>query len=315
MDAAGRGGRVRGSDAPERQYRVLSAYLRLARLPNVFTSLADVIAGIAIARHGRFEPSDLALVGASALLYPAGMVLNDFFDRELDARERPERPIPSGQVPARTAAALGFGLLAGGIALAALAGLPSLLVAAALAAAIVIYDARAKSTPLGPPFMGLCRGLNVALGLSVAGGVHTHDLPSAGLLLPLALALYTTLLTLLARDEVHGGSTRRARTLVALLGSLGVLYVIALAASSPAGLTPPALVFYAYLLVRGAIVFGPVWTASDAMAIRRSIGGGILLMPAVDSVAVAAAGHPLAAALVLVLRVPALLLKRRFAMS
>jgi hypothetical protein len=47
------------------------------------------------------------LVGATMCLYAGGVVLNDFFDRRLDAIERPERPIPSRRVSAASAAALG----------------------------------------------------------------------------------------------------------------------------------------------------------------------------------------------------------------
>jgi 4-hydroxybenzoate polyprenyltransferase len=293
---------------------VLSAYLRLARLPNVFTSMADALAGIAIARGGRVQGADLTLVAASALLYPAGMVLNDYFDRHVDARERPERPIPSGQIAPGVAAGLGFGLMAAGLAAAAVAGLPSLLAAAALAGAIVLYDAGAKSTPLGPFVMGLCRLLNVVLGLSVADAAW-DALPVAAYVLPVGLGAYTALLTQLARDEVFGGTTRRARAVVGAMAALVSVYLVALCGLSPAGFTVPSLVFGAYLAVRGTGVFGPVWTTSDAGAIRRSIGGGILLMPAVDAAAVAASGQPLLAGAVWLLAVPAQILKRRIAMS
>ena len=43
------------------------------------------------------------------------MYLNDAFDREIDARERPERPIPSGRIGAGPVFAIGFGLLAAGV--------------------------------------------------------------------------------------------------------------------------------------------------------------------------------------------------------
>jgi 4-hydroxybenzoate polyprenyltransferase len=313
---------------------VISAYLRLARLPNVFTSMADVLAGLALARGGRIALTDLLLVGASGLLYPAGMVLNDFFDRHLDAAERPERPIPSGQVSARAAGLLGFALLAAGVGVAAMAGLPSLLTAVALAAAIVLYDAVAKATIAGPFVMGACRALNVGLGLSVSGlarlggaGLTVADisatgsaatlrtLPLAALLLPLGLGLYTALLTLLARDEVHGGPLGRVRALAGGMAALAVGYVVLLAAGSPAGFTPPALIFYAYLLVRGALNFAPAWASSEGRVVGPSIGGGILLMPVIDAAAVAAAGHPLIAVAVFALGVPAQLLRRRFAMS
>src|SRR5262245_63491269 len=52
--------------------------------------------------------SDLA---AGSLFYSGGMALNDAFDAEIDARERPERPIPSGRVSRGTVLALGFGML------------------------------------------------------------------------------------------------------------------------------------------------------------------------------------------------------------
>jgi 4-hydroxybenzoate polyprenyltransferase len=44
------------------------------------------------------------IVLASGCLYLAGIVFNDVFDRKVDARERPTRPIPSGVVPLGVAA-------------------------------------------------------------------------------------------------------------------------------------------------------------------------------------------------------------------
>ena len=73
------------------------AYLQLLRLPNVFTALADVAMGLLVAGGALDNWHVLVPLGiASAGLYLAGMVLNDWFDAELDARERPSRPIPSG---------------------------------------------------------------------------------------------------------------------------------------------------------------------------------------------------------------------------
>ena len=44
-------------------------------------------------------------------MYSAGMVLNDVFDVEVDRVERPERPLPSGQIPVGWARLLGFEML------------------------------------------------------------------------------------------------------------------------------------------------------------------------------------------------------------
>ena len=78
----------------------LRDYLELMRLPNVFTSMADVAMGFLFVRElaTAIDAWLLAvLLGASSLLYLAGVVLNDVFDLELDSRERPDRPLPSGR--------------------------------------------------------------------------------------------------------------------------------------------------------------------------------------------------------------------------
>lgn len=52
---------------------------------------------------------------ASVSLYAGGVVLNDYFDREIDAKERPERPIPSGKVSKEFALLMGTILLLIGV--------------------------------------------------------------------------------------------------------------------------------------------------------------------------------------------------------
>lgn len=69
----------------------------LVRLPAVLSVPGDVLLGAAMSGR-RTGGRTLLLTGSSSLLYLAGMALNDWADREVDARERPERPIPSGRV-------------------------------------------------------------------------------------------------------------------------------------------------------------------------------------------------------------------------
>ena len=107
------------------------------------------------------------------------MYLNDAFDRESDARERPERPIPSGRIGAGQVFAIGFGLLAAGVlGVAAAAGGPAGGGRAAVASAVLLagvitaYDAWHKANPLSPVVMGLCRVLvYVTAALAVAGRI------------------------------------------------------------------------------------------------------------------------------------------------
>jgi hypothetical protein len=153
---------------------MLRAYLELLRIPNVFTAVSNVWVGYLLT-HPSLDPwaDALLLTVSSILLYLAGMVLNDVFDVEIDRRERPERPIPSGRVNRSTAMVLGYSLLLGGVAAGwgatAVSGNPRCGVTASiLALAIWMYDAWSKHTPLGPLGMGLCRALNVMLGMSTA---------------------------------------------------------------------------------------------------------------------------------------------------
>src|SRR6516162_8537732 len=100
----------------------LRTYAQLVRLPNLPTALADVCLG-ALAAQALPQRwlSFVLLLLASACLYSAGMVWNDFFDLEQDKRERPFRPLPSGRISLRAASALGASLMIAGFGFAFLA--------------------------------------------------------------------------------------------------------------------------------------------------------------------------------------------------
>ncbi|MEX0715054.1 MAG: UbiA family prenyltransferase [Planctomycetaceae bacterium] len=178
----------------------LRAWLHLVRLPAVFTAMADIFLGFLIPHPHRFAPLGALtlLLVASSCLYLAGMLFNDVFDREEDARLRPERPIPSGRVALRSAIAVGGALVAGGLIAAAFAGPNSLLTAGVLTACIFAYDGGAKRTSWGPPVMGACRFLNVMLGASVFS-----PFPVLAPLLGAGLAVYVAGVTAFARHEAE----------------------------------------------------------------------------------------------------------------
>ena len=157
----------------------IRAFLQLLRIPNVFTAIADVCMGyFFVAGLGTGDwPGLFTLCLASSCLYLSGMVFNDVFDLQVDAKERPDRPIPSGRVSKNTAWALAIGLMLTGILLALAGGFyfaaPHVtgtrtgVVAILLATAVLLYDSVMKhSVLLGPVTMGSCRTLNVLLGMS-----------------------------------------------------------------------------------------------------------------------------------------------------
>ncbi|RRO17028.1 4-hydroxybenzoate polyprenyltransferase [Saccharopolyspora rhizosphaerae] len=171
----------------------------LVRLPAVLTAPGDSLAGAAAAGwpHGR---RSWAMPVVSSCFYLAGMALNDYADRDLDARERPERPLPSGRIRPRTALAVAAGLTTAGVGIAGAAGGRTALRAAVpVAAAAWTYDLATKQTLAGPATMALARGCDVLLG---AGGRRQALLPAC------AVAAHTLGVTWLSRGEVHGAAPR-----------------------------------------------------------------------------------------------------------
>jgi 4-hydroxybenzoate polyprenyltransferase len=126
-----------------------------------------VLAATALAGGDPASARTASVVFAMTLFYVGGMYLNDAFDRDIDARERPGRPIPAGEISATVVFGAGFALLALACAIMALHGLASALAGGALAGAIGVYDVHHKGNALSPLVMGLCRAL-VYVGAAVA---------------------------------------------------------------------------------------------------------------------------------------------------
>ncbi|MFF7282390.1 SCO3242 family prenyltransferase [Streptomyces griseorubiginosus] len=145
------------------------AWAELLRLPALFTVPGDALAGAAAA-SARPTPRTFLAIASSLCLYEAGMALNDWADREVDAVERPHRPLPSGRI--HPAAALGAAcvLTGAGLSFAACAGRPALAVAVPLAATVWAYDLALKNTPLGPVAMATARCLDLLLGATATAG-------------------------------------------------------------------------------------------------------------------------------------------------
>lgn len=180
--------------------------LRLGRVSNLPTVWTNTLAAIVLAGGEAAGGATLPLLLATSLAYVGGMYLNDAFDADIDAKQRPERPTPSGIVSRGTVYAIGFAMLAGcvvilaAVGMSGLTGLWPVLGGLALSAAIVFYDWRHKDNPLSPAFMGLCRALvYVAVGLA-----FNTVLPWPLLAAALAMLCYIVGLTYAAKQESLG---------------------------------------------------------------------------------------------------------------
>ncbi len=187
----------------------LLGYAKLTRPANLPTAMADIMAGSSISGLTFLIATDTSLNGpaflnltflifSSIFLYAGGVVLNDVFDFKIDQIERPERPIPKGDVSPKGAFLFGSGLLLSGIFLSFFVNQLSGIIAVILALTIILYDSFSKKYQfLGPLNMGLCRALNLILGMSLFGEIFNWMYA----VIPL---LYIFAITLISRGEVYG---------------------------------------------------------------------------------------------------------------
>lgn len=286
-------------------------YLELIRPPNLVTAAADPLAGFLVG-GGSWHRYDtiVPLMVVSVCLYAAGGVLNDVCDAQRDGESRPERPIPSGRVDTRHAMRFAGLLFAVGLTTAWITAPIVGGVATSLIVAIVFYDTVLKKTILAPGAMGLCRALNLSLGLCAM-----DPLPSTWVVvLPAALVwLYVSSVTLFARAE--SGVSKSPVLIAALVG-------LTTAVVGQAFLHPlfesrhiEQLAFLALLAVvtvrRG---YRAIKDPRPAV-VQAAVGAFVIGLLFFDASLVWMASGPVAAALPAALIVPAVLLARFFRVS
>ena len=217
---------------------LLRQYLTLIRLPSMFTAPTNILAGYfaAITPQDANSTHLLSLMISSALLYMAGMVLNDYFDIQVDKKERPSRPLASGAIKKRNALVVALAALAtANIILLVMVNLASFVISIALSGIIVAYNFRMKrNTIAGSLSMGTARFLNVILGASPILGIillqNSDEMLSDSLDVIIAAAsmfAYVIAIMTLSKREVIGGGRQDHLAaffiVIAILASVGVL--------------------------------------------------------------------------------------------
>ncbi|MEW6027321.1 MAG: UbiA family prenyltransferase [Planctomycetota bacterium] len=182
------------------------AYLQLVRLPNLFTALSNVWAGMFIVNSSSIILTQFIQVSAiSATLYGAGIVLNDYFDKESDRRHRPNRPLASGTISPKAGLSFAITLIVVAIAIAYLTSPIAIIISASIALVALLYDGLLKKWFIPAVIaMGLCRGLNWLLG--IAGNITNPMI----LLIPAGVTIYIALITAISRKEQQYPALRKA---------------------------------------------------------------------------------------------------------
>nr|WP_221307423.1 UbiA-like protein EboC [Rhabdobacter roseus] len=286
----------------------MKPYLQLTRPANLVTAVADILAGMAIAGFLFAQSTPYWLLLATLGLYGGGVVLNDVFDAELDAIERPERPIPSGQVPRRSAALLGWSLLLVGVLAASLHSPLSAGLALAVALLAVLYDRFAKHhRVLGPVVMGTCRGGNLLLGMSAV----PESLGRWGWL-ALVPIVYIGAITLISQDEVHGG---KRRTLYFAWVLYGLVHLVQLVVSFQKG---NLLLALPLILAHAILVGRPLWRAVQnpvGPQIGKAVKAGVLALIVMNAAWCMVFGYGYLTLVVVLLLPLSILLARIFAVT
>jgi hypothetical protein len=269
------------------------------RPANLITAFADILAGMAIA--GLHFTTDNFLWGNAILLsistvglYGGGVVFNDVFDAELDAIERPERAIPSGRVSKKNATILGISLLLVGILTAFMVSLMSGFLAIIISILALFYDRFGKHNNLfGPINMGLCRGVNLLLGISIINS-SVYE----WWWLSIVPVIYISAITMISRGEVHGGNKNH-------LYFAGFLYALVsifqgYVAYSLGNITLAIL----FILLHILLIIKPLMQAIISPVgsnIGKAVKAGVLSLIVMDAAWVAASGNWQVAICVLVL--------------
>lgn len=213
---------------------------------------------------------------AAFLITAGGNAVNDFFDRDIDRVNRPERPIPSGRIRPKDALRVSRALFVAGLALSAACNLSCLALAGFNAAVLVAYSAKLKR-------LGLPGNLTVAYLVGstfLFGGLAQRSgagfLPASVVVLFLLSFLSTTGREIIKSiQDVRGDRKLGLRTFPVVHGrkaaaALASAFIISAVCLSP---LPSALgilgPLYAFLFVPSVFVF-----VAAAVQILRSQTAG-----------------------------------------
>jgi len=190
--------------------RPMFSYLRLVRLPYLFTAAAEVITGyllgqvlidpdfslFALNPELRSEHlTDIILLSLlSMALYAAGMVFNDINDRERDAKIHPRRPLVKREIKPDSAFWLAVVLSLTALFISETISVATTLCTTLIIILIILYDFGAKNyAVLSGVNMGILRALNFLLGITAQWANRQVQTPL--ILVPFIYIFFITLLS------------------------------------------------------------------------------------------------------------------------
>lgn len=309
---------------------MLKQYLILVRLPNVFTAPSNVLTGYlaAVVPAANADALQLfLLLLSSILLYIAGIVFNDYFDIDLDKRERPYRPLPSEGITKKVALLIAIISLISANILAFTASMSSLAVCIIMSVMVIGYDYKLKNTFSGPIAMGIIRSLNIVLGASPTLFVilipynHTNAnfILARIIFVSLSLFVYVMAISLLSRKEVvtgeelegkHSYTQTRQIIIISFLLVLAVILSISFAVFF--GIFKMNL-FVSFVLFSAIMVITFKQTNyHNSLTIQNAIKHMVISIIVLDSIFITGLTGSNYGLLTLILALPSIFLARKF---
>lgn len=174
-------------------------YLQLVRIPGIFTAFSNVLIGyfFSFVLTTDSFPIPFLLV-TSGMLFSSGMILNDYFDIDIDKKERPNRPLASGKISKNNALFLAVLFIIIGNFFAILQGIDSLFLSLIMTVMILCYNKKLKfHSFIGIIFLSIIRFLNVILGFSILP-LNIEIIQYA-----IPIGIFVAGISFLAKNEIH----------------------------------------------------------------------------------------------------------------
>jgi len=293
------------------EFVTLRKYLQLARLPNVFTAPSNVISGYLIVTPiSELDSINLVtLILSSTFLYASGVIFNDYFDIEIDRKERPSRPLPSGSISKQRAKKIAFSLLILAIMLAFTVSWISFAIAVFLSGIIIAYNYGLKHNKFSNPLtMGSARFLNVILGASPAFNLSLQTNFPQLIFAAFSVLTYVFIIAVFSRKEMSGMQEKRQ---IIILFSIVYIVIVLITIVTLLGFF---MMWSFIILVPFAIIVGIIFkqTLSGGSAeIRRGIKNMVISIIILDSIFVSGIAGLLYGLLTLLFLFPSILLSKK----
>ena len=287
----------------------------LIRPANIITAISDILAGSAIAGYfiELYTPSIsklILLLLSTSCLYAGGIVFNDIFDINIDRSERPERPLPNGEISLKNAQIFGITLFILGILFSFLVQFQSGIIAFLTSLMALIYDRCTKDyLVVGSLNMGLCRGLNLMLGMSILPRVVYSNL----IWICIIPIIFIAAITLTSKGEVLGNN--KSAIFMALILDIivtGILLGIAILGWLDIWMAGPFILFWIGMNVKAKL---KAIVKNNPEFIKMAVKMGILSLIPLNASFVAGFGHWILGLYTLLLLPVSVELAKRFSVT